>query len=35
MSWNKADIDKLQQADESLNNDLYAVFSRDIIGKIK
>ena len=35
ISWNKTDVDKLQQGDESLNNELYAVFSRDIIEKLK
>lgn len=35
ISWKKNDIDKLQQSDEGLNNELYAVFSRDIIEKIK
>ena len=35
VSWPKTDIQRLQEANESLKNELYAVFSRDIIEKIK
>lgn len=35
ISWTKHEIHHLQETDENLNNELYAVFSRDIIEKIK